>query len=90
MNDTIFLELTNQALMTAAILCVPILIPALITGILISLFQAVTQINEQTLTFIPKLIVLIFSYMIAGPWLVKYMSDYAIELFGKIPAIGGG
>jgi flagellar biosynthesis protein FliQ len=88
MEESIFLELTNKALITTGIIAIPILIPGLITGVLISLFQAVTQISEQTLTFVPKLMVLILSYLITGPFIVKFLSAYTIEIIQKIPSIG--
>ena len=88
MEETLFLELTNKALITTGIIAIPILIPGLIAGILISLFQAVTQISEQTLTFVPKLIILILSYLLTGPLIVKYMTQYTTEIIGRIPEIG--
>lgn len=88
MEESIFLELTNKALITTGIIAIPILIPGLIAGILISLFQAVTQISEQTLTFVPKLIILILSYLITGPLIVRYMTAYTLEIIEKIPAVG--
>ena len=88
MEQSIFLELTNKALITTGIIAIPILIPGLIAGILISLFQAVTQISEQTLTFVPKLSILILSYLITGPLIVSFMSKYTIEIINKIPEVG--
>ena len=88
MEESIFLELTNKALITTGIIAIPILIPGLIAGVLISLFQAVTQISEQTLTFVPKLMILIISYLITGPLIVRYMTAYTIEIIEKIPTIG--
>lgn len=85
MDQGQFIEISNQALLAAAVVSIPILVPALIAGILISLFQAVTQISEQTLTFVPKLIVLIASYFFAGPWIVRFISNYSIEILQKIP-----
>lgn len=90
MDTTIFIELTNKAFITTAILAVPILIPGLVIGVIISLFQAVTQISEQTLTFVPKLFVLIVSYLVAGPWIVRYLSDYYTEIINRIPEFALG
>jgi flagellar biosynthesis protein FliQ len=87
MDASGFIELTNGALITAMIAVTPILVPGLVVGILISLFQAVTQISEQTLSFVPKLLILILSYLITGPWIMRYMSSYAQEIFEKIPEI---
>lgn len=85
MDQAIFLDMTNKAFIVTAIIAIPILIPGLIAGLLISLFQAVTQISEQTLTFVPKLVILIASYFVAGPWIVRYLVNYTQDLFLKIP-----
>ncbi len=87
MNLTLFLELTNKALFITGLLALPILIPGLVAGIAISLFQAVTQISEQTLTFVPKLFILIISFLIFGGWLTQMMVDYTHELIARIPEI---
>ncbi len=87
MSMTLFLELTNKALFITALLSLPILIPGLIAGIAISLFQAVTQISEQTLTFVPKLFILIISFLIFGAWITQMLVDYSHELIVRIPDI---
>jgi flagellar biosynthesis protein FliQ len=87
MEEGLFLELTNNALITTAIICVPILIPGLIAGVIISIFQAVTQINEQTLTFVPKLIILIISYLLTGPWITSHLMNYTTEIISKVPNV---
>lgn len=90
MDQAAFIELSNNALITIAVVAVPILIPGLITGVFISLFQAVTQIQEQTLTFVPKLFIMIISYLITGPWIIRFVSNYAIDLINNIPEISRG
>jgi flagellar biosynthetic protein FliQ len=87
MNDTLVLELTNRMLITSAIISIPILIPGLVVGILVSIFQAITQINEQTLTFVPKLIALIVTYLLVGGWIMQYVVDFTREVFNKIPEL---
>ncbi len=87
MDITIFLELTNKALFITGLLALPILIPGLVAGIAISLFQAVTQISEQTLTFVPKLFILIVSFLIFGAWISQVLVDYTAELIHRIPEI---
>ncbi len=87
MSLSLFLELVNKALFITGLLSLPILLPGLIIGIAISLFQAVTQISEQTLTFVPKLLVLIVSFLIFGAWLSQVMIDYTHELIVRIPEI---
>jgi flagellar biosynthetic protein FliQ len=67
----------------------PLLLVALITGLLISLFQAATQINEMTLSFIPKLLAVFATLVIAGPWMLGVMLDYMRDLFSSIPQLVG-
>jgi flagellar biosynthetic protein FliQ len=88
MDEAVFLEISNKALISMMVVALPILIPALVAGIMISLFQAVTQISEQTLTFVPKLIVLVISYLIAGPWIIQYIASYSKEIINKMPEMG--
>lgn len=87
METSLFIELTNKTLFTVGILAIPILIPGLIAGILISLFQAVTQISEQTLSFVPKLFILILSYVITGPWLIRFLVNFSIEIINRVPEL---
>jgi flagellar biosynthetic protein FliQ len=67
----------------------PTLLAALIIGLVVSVFQAATQINEMTLSFIPKLIGMFIVLMIAGPWMVNIMVDYVQRLFSSIPGLVG-
>ncbi|MDA0771945.1 MAG: flagellar biosynthesis protein FliQ [Cyanobacteria bacterium] len=85
MDQAQFIDISNQALLTAAIVSIPILVPSLIGGVLISLFQALTQISEQTLTFVPKLVIMIISYFFAGPWIIRYMVNYTSSIIERIP-----
>ena len=66
-----------------------ILIPALVIGLLVSMFQAATQINEMTLSFVPKLLVAVLTLMISGPWLLRLIVDYTQRLFHEIPILLG-
>lgn len=68
----------------------PMLIGALVVGLLVSLFQAVTQINEQTLSFIPKILVIGASLVIFGPWMIDVLANFTTELFTNIPNIVAG
>lgn len=65
----------------------PLLLVALIIGLVISIFQAATQINEQTLSFIPKLIGVLVALVVAGPWILTVMTDYLREVLNQIPII---
>ncbi len=67
----------------------PLLLATLVTGLIISIFQAATQINEATLSFIPKLLITFVVLIIAGPWMLSVMMDYTIRLFQSIPSLIG-
>ena len=79
----------HQALELTLIVSAPVLLTALIVGLLVSIFQAATQINEQTLSFIPKLVGMFGVLIIAGPWMVGLMVDYMQRLFSNIPWMVG-
>lgn len=83
------LTIIEQALEVGVLLSIPMLGAALVTGLLVSLFQAATQINEMTLSFIPKLLVLVVVLIIAGPWMINLMVDYMRRLFTSIPGLIG-
>ncbi len=71
------------------LLLLVILVPALVVGLLVSMFQAATQINEMTLSFIPKLIVTLFTLMLAGPWMLRLVMDFTRNLVQEIPYLIG-
>jgi flagellar biosynthesis protein FliQ len=79
------LEITNQAMKVALMLAAPMLAGALIIGILVSLFQAVTQINEQTLSFIPKILIIVAALVFFSPWMLDTMTEFTRETFLRIP-----
>lgn len=89
MTPETVLAITQQALEVTVIVAAPMLGAALVTGLLVSLFQAATQINEMTLSFIPKLLVLILVLVLAGPWMLNMMLDYMRRLFTAIPTLVG-
>lgn len=84
MTEELILKLGQDAIKTTAMIAAPMLIGALAIGLVISILQAVTQINEATLTFIPKMIVIFAVIILAGPWMLDVMSHYTIELFENI------
>jgi flagellar biosynthetic protein FliQ len=86
--DTV-LDIGQRALEITAALTGVILIPALIVGLVVAMFQAATQINEMTLTFIPKLMVVALVLMMAGPWMLQLIMDFVVELFESIPELIG-
>jgi len=77
----------SRALEITLMLAAPMLLVALITGLIVGAFQAATQINEMTLSFIPKLIAISVALMIAGPWMLKVLVGYTRELFESIPTL---
>ena len=83
------LDIFSHAMEVVLMLVVIILVPALIVGLLVSMFQAATQINEMTLSFIPKLIITILTLMIAGPWMLRMLIEYTRTLILDIPSMIG-
>ena len=79
----------RQAIEMTLILSGPLLLAALAIGLIISIFQAATQINEQTLSFIPKLLGMFMVLILAGPWMLQMMVDYIRRLFESIPQLIG-
>jgi flagellar biosynthetic protein FliQ len=79
----------TRALEITLLLAAPLLLVALITGLLVGVFQAATQINEMTLSFIPKLLAMAAAIAIAGPWMIKLIVNYTTQLFTSIPGLIG-
>lgn len=89
MNSQAVITLGQQALYVMLMIASPMLIAALVVGLIVSILQAATQINEMTLSFIPKLVAILAALVIAGPWIITYYVDYVRRLFESIPtAIG--
>ena len=80
----------RQALEVTMMVSAPLLMAALITGLIVSIFQAATQINEMTLSFIPKLLVMFSVMIIVGPWMLTVMMDYMRQIFASIPWLALG
>jgi flagellar biosynthetic protein FliQ len=89
MTPDIVLDVGQRALEITAALTGVILIPALVVGLVVAMFQAATQINEMTLTFIPKLMVVALVLMVAGPWMLQLIMDFVVDLFESIPELIG-
>jgi flagellar biosynthetic protein FliQ len=87
MSPETIMTIGSRALEVTLMLAAPLLLVALITGLVVSAFQAATQINEMTLSFIPKLIAISVALMIAGPWMLKLLISYTHELFDSIPTL---
>lgn len=89
MSPTMVISLIQQALEVLMLVSAPLLLTALAVGLLISIFQAATQINEMTLSFIPKLLAMFAVMILAGPWMVATMVDFTRRLFSSIPQLIG-
>jgi flagellar biosynthetic protein FliQ len=81
------MNIGRHAMEITVMISAPLLLVALIIGLVISIFQAATQINEQTLSFIPKLIGVLVALVVAGPWILSVMSDYLREVLTQIPIV---
>lgn len=88
-NSDFFLGIAQQALWVTALASAPILIPALVAGLLLGMIQAATSINEQTLTFVPKLIVVAAMLAIFGGSILMLIADFTREVFERIPEVLG-
>ncbi|MFZ9129985.1 MAG: flagellar biosynthesis protein FliQ [Pseudomonadales bacterium] len=89
MTPEVVMELGQQTLLMVALLAGPLLIAALAVGLLIGIFQAATQIQEMTLSFIPKLAALAIALVIGGPWMLRSIVEFTTELFRQIPTLVG-
>lgn len=87
MTEELIIKLGQDALRTTAMLSAPLLVSTLVVGLAVSIFQAITQINEATLSFIPKMIVVAAVFVLAGPWMMDVMSAYTINLFESISVL---
>jgi len=89
MTPETVLTIGQQAIEMTLMIAAPMLLTALAIGLLVSIFQAATQINEMTLSFIPKLLGIFLALLFTGPWIVNMLVDYIRRLFGSIPWIIG-
>lgn len=88
MDQGQIMEIGARAMWVTLQISMPVLGVSLVVGLLVSIFQAVTQLQEPTLTFIPKILAVVVVIVVAGPWMLNTMLGYTIELWGGIPAIG--
>jgi flagellar biosynthesis protein FliQ len=85
MTEDVVLSLGRDAIWTTVLLASPLLISALVVGLIVSILQAVTQINEATLTFIPKMLTIVIVMVILAPWMTQMITSYTTELFTSLP-----
>lgn len=89
MTPTAVIELGRQAVEVTLLVSAPLFLAALVTGLVISIFQAATQINEMTLSFVPKLVAIFVTLVLAGPWMITLLTDFMRRLIESIPAMIG-
>ena len=85
MSEDIVISLGRDAIWTTVILAAPLLVSALVVGLIVSIIQAVTQVNEATLTFIPKMLTIVVVMVILAPWMTQILTSYTTELFTSLP-----
>ena len=89
MTPSTVIEIGRHAIEITLLVSAPLFVAALATGLIVSVFQAATQINEATLSFVPKLVVMFVTLLVAGPWMITVMTDYMRRLFEAIPGMIG-
>jgi flagellar biosynthetic protein FliQ len=87
MNPEFVMTIARQAIEVTILIATPLLGSALIIGLIVSIFQAATQINEATLSFIPKLLGVLIVIIVLGPWILSLLSDYMLQILTNIPFI---
>lgn len=87
MNDAQVIALAQEALWTTLLVSAPILVVSLVIGILVSIFQAMTQINEVTMTFVPKILGVFAVAAVVGPWMIGTMVNYTAQLLETLPEL---
>ena len=85
MDASMAIELGREAVMLTLLLAAPALIAALVVGLVVSLFQAVTQVQEHTLSFVPKIIAVLIVAMLTGPWVLSRLVAFGQRMFGELP-----
>ncbi|SFN65508.1 flagellar biosynthetic protein FliQ [Formivibrio citricus] len=83
------ISLLQRAMEVMVLLGGPLLLATLVVGLVVSVFQAATQINEATLSFIPKMLVAFLVFVLAGPWMLQVITDYTVRLYQSIPQMVG-
>ena len=89
MTPEVAVDLFRDALWLTTLMVAVLVVPSLLVGLVVAMFQAATQINEQTLSFLPRLLVMLVTLIIAGPWLVQKFMEYFIGLYTSIPQLIG-
>ncbi len=87
MDETMIIEAFNESIRMILLLSAPLLLMSLVVGLLISIFQATTQIQEQTLTYVPKIMLIFFMLILIGPWMLSQLNEYTIFIFNMIDKV---
>jgi flagellar biosynthetic protein FliQ len=88
MTQDYIIYIAKEAVYTVLLIAGPLLSGSILVGLAVSIFQATTQIQEQTLTFVPKLVIILIILVIAGPWMLNILVDFTINLYKAIPKLG--
>ncbi|MDZ5601583.1 flagellar biosynthesis protein FliQ [Pseudomonas sp. RP23018S] len=89
MTPEVAVDLFREALWLTTVMVAVLVVPSLLVGLIVAMFQAATQINEQTLSFLPRLLVMLVTLIVAGPWLVQKFMEYINTLYTSIPQLIG-
>ncbi|GAB1618807.1 flagellar biosynthesis protein FliQ [Pseudomonas kermanshahensis] len=89
MTPEVAVDLFRDALWLTTLMVAILVVPSLLVGLMVAMFQAATQINEQTLSFLPRLLVMLVTLIVAGPWLVQKFMEYITTLYTSIPQLIG-
>ncbi len=89
MTPGVVIDIGRHAIELTLMISAPLFIAALAVGLLVSIFQAATQINEATLSFVPKMVAIFITLVLAGPWMLTVMTDYVRRLYEAIPSLIG-
>ena len=89
MTPEVALDLFREALWLTAMIVGVLVVPSLLVGLVVAMFQAATQIKEQTLSFLPRLMVILLTLIVLGPWLLRQLMEYTQTLIGNIPLLIG-
>ncbi|UFH48142.1 flagellar biosynthesis protein FliQ [Pseudomonas sp. KNUC1026] len=89
MTPEVATDIFRSALWLTTLMVAIMVLPSLLVGLTVAIFQAATQINEQTLSFLPRMIVMLVTLIVMGPWMVREFMDYILELYHSIPQLIG-
>lgn len=89
MTPEVVIDIMRESILVLLLMVAVLVLPSLIVGIFISIFQAATQINEQSLSFVPRLVTVFVTLMLASPWLIRVITDFTQNIFEHIPNVIG-